>query len=123
MRILKKSKSRSKSRSKNLDYAYACEKVRKIRMSLKLHNTVDEITFHGPSALEKGQYVFYITNVDAFRLARKSLELICVVPGIDIARDILEPTRHGIVLPESGEVPVADTSIMTGDGFNLVLNK
>ncbi len=82
-----------------------------------------EITFNGRLALQRGQQISYITNVGVFKLTTRGLELARVVPGIDIRRDILEPTNHAVLTPESGEVPVADDAIMTGNGFKLTLKQ
>jgi propionate CoA-transferase len=89
--------------------------------TIKLVDKVDEITFSGKHALESGRNIFYATNVGAFRLTRRGLELIRVVPGVDIKKDILEPACNRVVLPESGNVPVVDESVMTGQGFKLAL--
>ena len=88
---------------------------------VKCVDRVDEITFSGKRALESGRNIFYVTNVGAFKLTRRGLELIRAVPGIDIRKDILEPTRNKVVLPEFGNVPVVDASVMTGREFRLKL--
>lgn len=88
---------------------------------IKLVDKIAEITFSGKHALERKQNIFYITNVGAFKLTERGLELIRVVPGVDIRRDILEPSNNAILVPESGDVPVADASIMTGKNFALKL--
>ncbi len=88
---------------------------------IKLVERVSEITFNGQRALKSGRNVFYITNVGAFKLTPRGLELIRVAPGVDIRRDILEPANNAVVMPESGDVPPADASVMTGDGFRLKL--
>ena len=88
---------------------------------IKLLNAVREITFHGAGALKRNQNVFYITNVGVFKLKETGLELVRVVPGVDIQRDILEPADGKVVMPDTGDVPVADASIMTGEGFQIAL--
>jgi propionate CoA-transferase len=90
---------------------------------IKLARALREITFNGRLALQRGQQISYITNVGVFKLTTRGLELARVVPGIDIRRDILEPTNHAVLTPESGEVPVADDAIMTGNGFKLTLKQ
>ncbi len=89
---------------------------------IKLVEQVDEITFNGQRALERKQNVFYITNVGAFKLTPRGLELIRVMPGVDIRSDILEATNNAVVLPESGDVPETKPSVMTGEGFTLDLH-
>ena len=45
------------------------------------------------------------------------------MPGIDIAHDILSNQAPRIVLPEDGQVRVADASIVTGAGFKLSMER
>jgi len=89
--------------------------------AVKLVDKVDEITFSGKRALESGRSIFYVTNVGAFKLTPRGLQLIRVVPGVNIKRDILEPAQNRVVLPESGDVPLVNESVMTGKGFRLEL--
>ncbi len=88
---------------------------------IKLVKRVSEITFCGERALKSGRNIFYITNVGVFKLTPRGLELIRVAPGVDVRRDILEPADNAVVLPESGDPPLADPSIMTGENFKLAL--
>lgn len=87
----------------------------------KFVESVDAITFSGPEALKAGKKVFYNTTVGVFKLTEKGMELIKVMPGIDIKKDILDVCPMKIVLPESGNVPVVDESILTGKNFTLKL--
>jgi propionate CoA-transferase len=81
---------------------------------------VDEVTFSGPEALRQGKTVFYCTNVGLFRLGRRGMELVRVMPGIDVEKDVLSGPMK-VVLPEDGKVPVIGDDVMTGRGFRLVL--
>jgi propionate CoA-transferase len=85
----------------------------------KFVGAVDEITLSGAAALRQGKQVYYVTHVGVFQLTPRGLTLIEVMPGIDIARDILSNQATRIVLPEDGRVPVADASIVTGVNFRL----
>ncbi len=87
----------------------------------KFVEQVDEITFSGKEAVKLGKRVFYVTNVGVFRLTERGMELIQVMPGIDVQKDIVEATPMRVVLPEDGHVPVVPSSIMTGKGFNLTI--
>lgn len=91
------------------------------RGKVKLVDAVRQITFNGAHALNGRQNIFYITNVGAFKLTGNGLELIRLVPGVDVRRDILEPTNNAVKVPESGDIPVAPSSVMTGEGFKIVL--
>ena len=55
----------------------------------KFVNQVEQVTFSGQYAAEKGQPVIYVTERCVFMLTDHGLELIEVAPGIDIERDIL----------------------------------
>jgi propionate CoA-transferase len=55
----------------------------------KLVESVEQITFNGLLAAERGQPVLYVTERCVFRLTSDGLELTEVAPGIDVERDIL----------------------------------
>lgn len=55
----------------------------------KFVKRVQQVCFHGPTALANGQQVFYITERAVFELTREGLVLREVAPGIDVARQIL----------------------------------
>jgi propionate CoA-transferase len=55
----------------------------------KFVKQVEQVTFSGQYAAERGQPVIYVTERCVFQLTDHGLELIEVAPGIDIERDIL----------------------------------
>lgn len=55
----------------------------------KFVRQVEQVTFSGKYAAQKGQPVIYVTERCVFQLTEHGLELIEVAPGIDIERDIL----------------------------------
>lgn len=57
--------------------------------SRKFVAAVNEISFNGSLAAEKGQHVRYITERAVFELTADGLELIEIAPGIDLERDVL----------------------------------
>jgi propionate CoA-transferase len=57
--------------------------------SRKFVQQVEQITFNGTYAAEKGQPVIYVTERCVFRRTPEGMELTEVAPGIDIERDIL----------------------------------
>jgi len=84
----------------------------------KFVDRVSEITMSGQQALKKGKTVLYVTNVGVFQLTRQGMMLVEVMPGVDIERDILNSCPMRVVLPGK-TIPVADRSIVTGEGFHL----
>jgi len=55
----------------------------------KFIKEVEQITFNGEYAYKKGQTVFYITERGMFKLVAKGLELVEIVKGMDLEKDIL----------------------------------
>jgi propionate CoA-transferase len=55
----------------------------------KFVTAVEQVTFNGGYAAERGQPVLYVTERCVFRRSYDGLELLEVAPGIDIERDIL----------------------------------
>lgn len=88
---------------------------------VKFVKQVGEITFNGQEGLRHGKTVVYVTHVGAFRLTERGMELIYVMPGIDVQRDILDACPMRIVLPESGAPEVVSESVVTGRDFRLSL--
>ena len=85
----------------------------------KFKASVSQITMSGEQALALGKRVYYITNVGAFRLTARGMELFQVMPGIDVQRDVLAASPMKIVLPEAGSPEPIDVAIVTGAGFKL----
>lgn len=86
--------------------------------AMKFKERVDEVTFSGQQALEQGKNVWYATNVGLFHLTHKGMELVEIMPGIDLHRDILDVCRMKIVVP-TGDLPIVGDDVLTGNGFHL----
>jgi len=55
----------------------------------KFPSEVEQISYNGLFAEERGQEALYITERAVFRRGKNRLELIEIAPGIDLARDVL----------------------------------
>jgi propionate CoA-transferase len=83
----------------------------------KFVDRVDEITFSGSRALQAGKRVFYATHVGLFHLTRRGMELVGVMPGVDVRRDILDGTAMKVALPRTGRVPILPRSLFSAAGW------
>ena len=54
----------------------------------KFVKQIQQVAFHGPSALARGQEVLYVTERAVFRLGDNGLDLIETAPGIDMETSI-----------------------------------
>lgn len=85
----------------------------------KFVERVSEVTFDADRALAAGKRIFYVTPVGVFQRTARGIELTTLMPGVDLQEDVLAMTPIEIVLPESGEVPVAPRSVVDGREFRL----
>lgn len=76
-----------------------------------------EVTFNAQEALKKGKTIYYVTTVGIFKLTEKGPELIQVMPGIDVQRDILDASTATIQISEDLETVPAD--IATGENYQM----
>ena len=70
----------------------------------KFLKQVEQITFNGQYAYDRGKPVYYITERCVFRRVRRGLALIEVAPGIDVERDILPYMAFEPIIGEYGEM-------------------
>ncbi len=85
---------------------------------LKFIDKVDQITFNAQRALKAGKLVFYVTTVGVFKLTQEGLELIRLMPGIDIQKDIVNAGGARFIIPDH-IVPNVAPEIVSGKGFSL----
>ena len=82
----------------------------------KFPKQVEQITFNGQYAYDRGKPVFYVTERCVFRRSRRGLALIEVAPGIDIGRDILPYMDFE---PVVGDYTLMDARIFSPEPMGL----
>jgi propionate CoA-transferase len=78
---------------------------------------VQQVTFSGPYALERGQSVHYVTERCVFRLTDAGLELVELAPGIDLQRDVLAHMQFTPTVPD--EIGLMDQRIFLDEPMGL----
>ena len=73
----------------------------------KFVNQVEQVSFSGEVARQKGQDVLYVTERAVFRLTADGLELIEVALGIDVQRDILDQMAFQPVVRHVATMPLS----------------
>jgi propionate CoA-transferase len=75
----------------NLDMSWSDGKtvIRNEGKYRKFKSNIEQISYNGRFAEERGQEALYITERAVFRRGKKGLELIEIAPGVDLDRDIL----------------------------------
>ncbi len=83
----------------------------------KFVNPLEEISYSGPFAQERGQEALYITERAVFKRGEQGLELIEIAPGIDLQRDILDQMEFKPVI--SPDLKQMDARIFNEDPMDL----
>jgi propionate CoA-transferase len=79
---------------------------------------VQQLTFSGRFARERGQAVMYVTERAVFRLVADGIELVEVAPGIDLRRDVLD--RIGFEIRVAEPVGAMDPRLFRLEPMNLL---
>ena len=87
--------------------------------SKKFIKQVEQITFSGAYAIEKGQPVLYITERAVFALTPEGVTLKEVAPGVDLQRDILDQMDF---VPIVRNVKIMDMRIFRDEPMGLTLS-
>jgi propionate CoA-transferase len=82
----------------------------------KFVESVEQITFNGSLAAERGQSVLYVTERCVFRRVPEGLELTEIAPGVDLERDVL---AHMDFAPIMRNVRSMDARIFLPQILNL----
>lgn len=73
----------------------------------KFVKRVQQVCFHGPSALARGQEVIYVTERGVFQLTRSGLALIELAKGADLQKDVLQQMEFEPTITELRQMPDA----------------
>ena len=84
----------------------------------KLVKQVEQVTFSGDYAREKGQKVYYVTERAVFQLTEKGVTLIEIAPGVDLQKDVLD--QMGFV-PVRGDIKPMDARLFGQAKMGLIL--
>ena len=68
----------------------------------KFVNELSQVCFHGPSALERGQKVLFVTERAVFELTERGLELRELADGIDLQTQVLDLMQFAPVVGNYG---------------------
>ena len=83
----------------------------------KFIKQVEQITFSGKYAQEKGQEVLYVTERATFRLTNEGLELIEIAPGVDLQKDVLNMMDFSPAV--SSKLATYDTAVFEEESLHL----
>lgn len=92
-------------------------KITKEGETKKFVREVEQVTFSGDYAREKGQHVVYVTERAVFELRPEGMVLIEIAPGIDLEKDILAQMGfEPLVAPNLG---IMDPRIFSSSLMNI----
>jgi propionate CoA-transferase len=83
----------------------------------KFVERVEQVTFSGEYARERGQTVYYITERCVFELVEEGLKLVEIAPGVDLQNDILGQMEFRPIVPD--EVSTMDEALFREEPMGL----
>ncbi|GIM45524.1 propionate CoA-transferase [Collibacillus ludicampi] len=83
----------------------------------KFVKKVEQVSFNGQLAMERGQRVVIVTERAVFELTKNGIELVEIAPGIDIERDILRQMDFRPIIRNN--LRIMDPTIYREDSFHL----
>jgi propionate CoA-transferase len=92
-------------------------KIEKEGMFKKLVKEVQQISYNGKVALERGQNMLYVTERAIFQLTEKGPKLVEIAKGVDLQKDILEQMEFTPLIAK--ELKVTSTDFYKEGAFGL----
>jgi propionate CoA-transferase len=71
----------------------------------KFVQRVQQVCFHGPTAVRDGRQVLYVTERAVFELTPQGPALVELAPGIDLQRDVLDRMEFAPVIQSPRMMP------------------
>ena len=87
----------------------------------KLVKEVQQISYNGRIALERGQNMLYVTERAVFRLTEKGVMLIEVAKGVDVQRDILDQMEFTPLIAEDLKITDTDFYLEGACGLRKII--
>lgn len=84
----------------------------------KLVEQVEQVTFSGEYAREKGRKVYYITERAVFELTEQGVALTEIAPGVDLQKDVLDQMGFAPII---GDVKLMDARLFRVEKMGLQL--
>jgi acyl CoA:acetate/3-ketoacid CoA transferase len=98
------------------DGALVIRKEGKVR---KLVESVEQVSFSGPRAVEQAQEITYITERCVMELTRDGIAVTEIAPGVDLDRDVLAQANFPLLVPDTPRI--MDPRLFRPEPIGLVL--
>ena len=83
-----------------LDIVDGALKIRGEGKVKKLVESVEQVSFSGPRAVEQGQHITYVTERCVMELTRDGIAVTEIAPGVDLDRDVLAQANFPLRVPD-----------------------
>lgn len=83
----------------------------------KMVKEVNQVSFNGKIAREKGQEVYFVTERAVFKLVKEGVKLIEIAPGIDLQKDVLDLMEFEPIIDD--DLKVMDESLFNEGRYGL----
>jgi acyl CoA:acetate/3-ketoacid CoA transferase len=102
-----------------LDIADGMLAIREEGKVRKLVESVQQVSFSGPRAVEQGQHITYVTERCVMELTRSGVAVTELAPGVDLDRDVLAQASFPLLVPQPPRL--MDQALFRPEPFGLKL--